>query len=164
MWADDTHWLDRPTQDVLAFVARRVGSDSVGLLLAARDDGSEPLRAAQLPEVRLGPLGDDDATALLTERAPWLDPPGRRRVLAAARGNPLGLVELASEPAALQLDVVGSAGRLPLPDRLERSFIARLPELPQPIRRLLLARAADGGLSLAELSLVSTCSPLPTPR
>ena len=34
---DDAHWLDRPSADVLAFVARRIESDPVLLLVAARD-------------------------------------------------------------------------------------------------------------------------------
>jgi predicted ATPase len=34
---EDAHWLDRPTADVLAFVARRIESDPVVLLVATRD-------------------------------------------------------------------------------------------------------------------------------
>ena len=34
---DDAHWLDRPAADVLAFIARRIESDPVLLLAAARD-------------------------------------------------------------------------------------------------------------------------------
>ena len=33
---DDAHWLDRPTADVLAFVARRIESDPIVLLAATR--------------------------------------------------------------------------------------------------------------------------------
>src|ERR671919_2026759 len=34
---DDAHWLDHPTVDVLGLVARRLGSEPVGLDLAVRD-------------------------------------------------------------------------------------------------------------------------------
>jgi predicted ATPase len=34
---DDLHWVDRATCDVLAFVARRLESDPIGLLGAVRD-------------------------------------------------------------------------------------------------------------------------------
>jgi predicted ATPase len=34
---DDAHWLDRPTADVLAFMARRIESDPAVLLAAVRD-------------------------------------------------------------------------------------------------------------------------------
>jgi predicted ATPase len=32
---DDAHWLDRPTADVLAFVARRIESDPIVVLIAS---------------------------------------------------------------------------------------------------------------------------------
>ncbi len=35
--AEDAHWLDHPTADVLAFVARRIESDPVLLLAATRE-------------------------------------------------------------------------------------------------------------------------------
>lgn len=35
--AEDAHWLDRPTADVLAFIARRLESDQIVLLAAVRD-------------------------------------------------------------------------------------------------------------------------------
>ena len=34
---EDAHWLDRPTSDVLAFVARRIESDPIVVLVAIRD-------------------------------------------------------------------------------------------------------------------------------
>src|ERR1700733_8758741 len=50
---DDAQWLDRPTSDVLAFVARRIESDPVLLLVAARDGYPSPLTGVGLPEHRL---------------------------------------------------------------------------------------------------------------
>ena len=50
---DDAQWLDSPTADVLAFVARRIESDPVVLLAAARDGYPSPLADAGLPEHRL---------------------------------------------------------------------------------------------------------------
>ena len=35
--AEDGHWLDRATADVLAFVARRVEADAIVVLAAIRD-------------------------------------------------------------------------------------------------------------------------------
>ena len=55
---DDAQWLDRPSQDALAFVARRLGSDPVGMLLAVRDEVSSPFEIAGVDELTLSPLPD----------------------------------------------------------------------------------------------------------
>jgi DNA-binding CsgD family transcriptional regulator len=142
--AEDAHWLDHPTSDVLAFVARRVNLEPIVLLFAVRDDGENPFETAGLPEMRLEPLDRPSAADLLDAHAPELTPAVRERLLDEAAGNPLALVEL---PLALesQLDETSVLpDHLPLSDRLERAFAARLPELPEVTRTLLLAAAADG--------------------
>src|SRR3954469_10052118 len=55
---EDAHWLDTPTADVLAFVARRIESDPVLLLAAARDGYPSSLATAGLPENKVPPLAD----------------------------------------------------------------------------------------------------------
>ena len=67
---EDAHWLDPPTADVLAFVARRIESDPVVLLAAARDGYPSALADAGLPEHRLAGLDDATAAALLDAAAP----------------------------------------------------------------------------------------------
>jgi hypothetical protein len=107
MLADDAHWLDGPSTDVLAFVGRRLAMEPVALLASVRDGEDDPFAAADLPVVRVGPLGDDAARALLRARYPGLPPAGQDRVLERAQGNPLALLELpksaadALAPAAL---------------------------------------------------------------
>lgn len=145
--AEDAHWLDRSTSEVLAFVARRVSLEPILLLLAIRDGTDEPFEPASLPELRLGPLDDAAAGELLDAHAPALVPAVRERVLEEAAGNPLALIEL---PAALG-SAPGVPDRLPLSARLEHAFAARLPEVPDATRTLLLVAAAEGGASLAEV-------------
>src|SRR5690348_1068561 len=96
--AEDLHWLDSSTCEVLAFVSRRLGVDPVGLVGTAREAelDDNPLARAGLAELRLGPLDPAAAAALLDARA-VRDPVVRERVLDEAAGNPLALVEL---PAA----------------------------------------------------------------
>ena len=93
--AEDVHWLDPSTCEVLAFVSRRLGADPVGLVGTAREAelDDNPLAGAGLAELRLGPL-DPAAAAALLDATAVLDPVARQRVLEEAAGNPLALVEL----------------------------------------------------------------------
>lgn len=49
--AEDAQWLDRPTADVLTFIARRVGSDPILVLASIRHGYPSPLLEAELPEL-----------------------------------------------------------------------------------------------------------------
>src|SRR2546426_5901566 len=83
---DDEQWLDRGSADVLAFVARRLGAESVGLIFAARAISDD---LAGLPELVVGEVGEVEAGALLDSvlTAP-LDPPGREQSINETRGGP----------------------------------------------------------------------------
>ena len=94
--AEDVHWLDSSTCEVLAFVSRRLGADPIGLAGHRPREpswGTTRWPAAGLAELRLGPL-DPAAAAALLGAARVLDPVVRQRVLEEAAGNPLALVEL----------------------------------------------------------------------
>jgi len=67
------------------------------------------LRHLGLPEHDVRPLDESAAAALLTERHPGLAAPVRRRVLAAAQGNPLALLELPLSMTEGQRRAVGSS-------------------------------------------------------
>src|SRR4051812_9581641 len=119
---EDAHWLDPPTADVLAFVARRIESDPVVLLAAARHGYPSALTDAGLPEHTLAGLDDATAGQLLDAAAPDLPLPVRNRVLREAAGNPLALLELPARSG----DEPSEPGSLPLTERLERAFAARV--------------------------------------
>ena len=150
---DDTQWLDRSSALVLAFVARRLGADSVGVVFAVREP-SEVDELVRLPDLRLAGLADADARELLASvvDAP-LDKRVRRRILAEARGNPLALLELPRElsPASLA-GGFGLPGEIPLQSRIEASFRLRVEQLPEATRQLLLVAAAEPTGDLALLS------------
>src|SRR5690348_2092458 len=59
---DDEQWLDHASAQVLAFVARRLGAEAVGLVFGTRGPADD---LAGLPELVLGGLREDDARALL---------------------------------------------------------------------------------------------------
>jgi predicted ATPase len=67
---EDAHWLDPPTADVLAFVARRIESDPVVLLAAARDGYPSALTDARLPEHRLAGSTTPRRGSCSTQRPP----------------------------------------------------------------------------------------------
>jgi DNA-binding NarL/FixJ family response regulator len=149
--AEDVHWLDSSTCEVLAFVSRRLGADPIGLVGTAReaDLDDNPLARAGLAELRLGPL-DPAAAAALLDAHGVLDPAVREWVLEEAAGNPLALVEL--PVAAGQYDLRGAVnGRIPLTRRLEEAFASRLPGLPAVTRTALLAAALDDRDALVEV-------------
>jgi DNA-binding CsgD family transcriptional regulator len=146
--AEDAHWLDRATADVLAFVARRLEADPIAMLVAMRDQGQRSFDDAGLSELRLQGLDDESAAALLDARAPELDGALRGRLLTEAAGNPLALVEL---PVALrELAEPAQAEWLPLTARLEHAFAARFAELPVATRTAVLVAALNDGDALTE--------------
>jgi predicted ATPase len=121
---DDVQWLDPASARTLTFVLRRLEAVPVGVLVTRRGIGGLlPLGLDDaLPEGRrerllVGPLDPDDLELLVEGRLGEPLPRAlRRRVAAAAGGNPLYALELAAAQ--------GRAGRsrddLPaLPARLE---------------------------------------------
>ncbi len=120
---EDAQWLDRPTSEVLAFVARRIESDPIIMLAAARDGYPSVLGDAGLPEHRLAGLDDATAGALLDAAAPELPLAARTRVLREAAGNPLALLELPAVGGRARGRAMG-AGRLAV-DRAARAGIRR---------------------------------------
>jgi DNA-binding CsgD family transcriptional regulator len=147
---EDAHWLDVPTAGVLAFVARRIESDPVVLLAATRDGYPSALADAGLPEHRLAALDDTTAAALLDAAAPGLSVIARNRVLREAAGNPLALLELPAVAAQFEGEPA-VPGRLPLTERLERAFAARVADLPDATRLVLLVAALSDGAAIGEI-------------
>ncbi|MEV0900994.1 AAA family ATPase [Actinoplanes sp. NPDC049802] len=146
---EDAHWMDRASLDVLGFVARRIESDPL-VLIAVTRGLDDRLGGAGLPVLHLNPLTDEVSRELLDAVAPRLGQQVRRRLLEEAAGNPLALTEL---PVALRS--VGGAyaltpGPLPLTERLERTFAARVSGLPVDTRAVLLLAALNGDGTMDE--------------
>ena len=157
---EDVHWLDRPTANVLAFVARRLESDPILLLAAARDGYPSVLSDVGLPEVRLARLDAVTAGALLDASAPELPLALRGRVLREAAGNPLALLEL---PAVMSRAGGRAMGRgRAAVDRAARARLrARVSELPEASRLVLLVAALSDEDRLDEIvtaaSVIAGC-------
>jgi DNA-binding CsgD family transcriptional regulator len=139
---DDAQWLDTASAQAMAFAARRLLAEPVGVLFAAREPGDE-LRG--LPEFEVGGLRNGDARALLGSvlRVP-LDERVRDRIVAETRGNPLALLELPQGLSPAQLaGGFGVTSALSLSARIEESFLRQLESFPEDTQRLLLVAAAE---------------------
>ncbi|WP_344335386.1 AAA family ATPase, partial [Kitasatospora putterlickiae] len=155
---DDAQWLDEVSAQTLAFVARRLLAERIGLVLAVREPSLEP-RFTGLPQLTVGRLGDSDARALLDSVVPGrLDERVRDRIVAETQGNPLALLEL---PRGLgPEELAGGFGRpdaRPLVGQIEQTFLHRIQALPPAARQLLLLAAAE---PLGDVALLAEAAAL----
>jgi DNA-binding CsgD family transcriptional regulator len=139
---DDAQWLDQASAQVLAFAARRLLAEPVGLIFAAREPG-EQFRG--LPDLEVRGLPDKDARALLDSAVRVrLDEQVRDRIVAETNGNPLALLELPRGLSRTQLaGGFGLVGAQAIPARIEQGFRERLEVLPGDTRSLMLVAAAE---------------------
>ena len=147
---DDQQWLDSASAQVLAFLARRLEAESVGLVFGARIPTDD---LAGLPELVVEGLPEDDARVLLDSALTGpLDARVCEQIIAEAHGNPLALLELPRGWTAAELaGGFGLPGAVPLSDDIssdisgiiEENFRRRIGALPAETRRLLLLAAAD---------------------
>lgn len=146
--ADDVQWLDQPSRDVLAFIARRLSSDPIVLLMATRNTSEDALAYPSVPRHQLSRLDASTSERLLAAEAPDLPRELRLRFLDLAAGNPLALVEL---PRAGHGAEPREPHWIPLTDRLEHAFFSRVSDLPAATRSLLLVIAENDSKSLGEV-------------
>jgi DNA-binding CsgD family transcriptional regulator len=142
---DDAQWLDADSALALAFVARRLYADRVGMVVAVSAQDSAHV-FEQLPEVSVNGLPAAEAGELLQSvaKAP-VDARVVDRVLADTEGIPLALVEVGAEFSADEL-----AGRAALPEpmplgrRLADRFRRKAARLDPDTLAFLLLVAAEG--------------------
>jgi DNA-binding CsgD family transcriptional regulator len=145
---DDVQWLDKPSQDVLTFLARRVNADPIVVIGSIRTGHDVALADAGLPELEVRGLDDRSARAVLAAHGGDLSQANQERILHEALGNPLALVEL---PKALHSSPDSALETLPLTARLERAFAARITDLPPLARDAVLIAAVDYADELPEI-------------
>ncbi|MET7694439.1 AAA family ATPase [Streptomyces sp. NPDC005483] len=152
MVVDDLPWLDRATNAVLGFVARRLVGSRISFLAASRTGSNSFFEPRGLTERRLEPLDAASSAELLALAHPDVSPAVRRRIVTEARGNPLALVELPVALSAEQRTTLAAVPTvLPLSDRLQAMFASRVAGLPEASRELLLIAALDGTGDLASV-------------
>lgn len=139
---DDQQWLDHASIQVLAFVARRLGAESVGLVFGTRVPGRE---LARLPTLKIAELSQADSRKLLDSvLTASLDQRVWDQIIAETRGNPLAMLELVrgNTPAELAGGFAIPGGTALWGD-VEEGFRYRIGLLPAQSRRLIRIAAAD---------------------
>ncbi|NJP95088.1 AAA family ATPase [Nonomuraea sp. FMUSA5-5] len=141
---DDAQWLDQVSLQTLAFVARRLPAEPVGLILAMREP-CLPSDVVGLPQLEVGGLSDSDARALLDSVTPGrLDEQVRDRIIAETRGNPLALLDpFPGSTPAEQAGGFGWPDARPLANQVELDFLQCVEALPEETRHLLVIAAAE---------------------
>src|SRR5262245_5229778 len=154
---DDAHWLDAPSASVLAYAARRLEAERVGVLLARRTPLESSLvaeLARSLPDGRfsdleVGPLDVSCLHRVVQDQLGVVLPrPLLAEVHMAAGGNPFYALEIVRTLKRSGVSV--EAGHpLPVPDTLHDLVHGRLLALPDESRRFLLAAAAYSNPTVA---------------
>ncbi|MFI6935164.1 ATP-binding protein [Streptomyces sp. NPDC050287] len=139
---DDAQWLDRESAEALAFTARRLHADSLGLIIAVRDGIGDNGLFDALSTRSVTGLPESEAKVLLSFGTRRVDTAVAERIVAGTGGNPLALLELADALAAEQL-----SGIAPLPDPLPVSQL-----LEGHFRRLVRALPPETGTLLLLLA------------
>jgi DNA-binding CsgD family transcriptional regulator/tetratricopeptide (TPR) repeat protein len=138
---DDAQWLDAPSAQALAFVARRLDSVPVALIVAVREQCAE---LGGLPEVELEGLSPVEARWLVDRALPGpLEDELRARIVLETQGNPVAVADTLRQlsPVAVA-GGFGSPAAIALPIALEQSLLRMLDALADDDARLLLLLAA----------------------
>jgi len=154
---DDLQWLDLPSRRVLEFALRRLETERVGVLAAARPGGdwTSAIVALRATRIRLAPLSLASLHEVLrTELGTTFPRPTLVRIEAVSSGNPFFAIEVARALVEHGEPAHGSAP-LSVPDDLTDLIAGRLRRLPAGTRRALLAAAA---LSTPTLDLLDRAS------
>ena len=139
---DDLQSLDPPSDEILAFMARRLEGAAVAFLLARRPGRVGALERflvrGGLERVRVGPLGLGAIRRLLFERLELtVSRQFLRRIMDASGGNPLFALEIGR--SLVEQRAPALEGEVPLPDSVEEMLGVRVARLRARVRRVLLA-------------------------
>ncbi len=151
---DDVQWLDQSSQDALAYVARRLQSEDVTVLLSRRPGGRTPLERAfaddRLERLRISTISLGATRQLLASRLGLRLPHHLlRRVYDTTLGNPLFALEVGRMLARVDLEALGED--LPVPEAVEDALGLRVADLDAVGSRVLLALALDADLRVDQV-------------
>jgi DNA-binding CsgD family transcriptional regulator len=140
---DDVQWLDRASQNVLAFVFRRLEGAPVGVLATRRpDSGSESMLPREhVRRIRLGTLSLAAIhDVLASQLGRTFARPTLVRIEQTSGGNPFFALELGRALVESETPVSGAAP-LPVPETLQELLERRVQRLPTSSRDALVLAA-----------------------
>ncbi|MFJ3897272.1 AAA family ATPase [Streptomyces sp. NPDC090083] len=143
--AEDLHWVDVSSAEVLTFLLRRLGAGGPRFLLAARTGRTGPVDTRDVERMNVPTLEPGAARELLDLHHPGLHEPVLRRVLAEAQGNALALVEFPRQLTTYQREGLRELPvRLPFGSGLDEAFADPVRQLDTTARTALLTAALAG--------------------
>jgi DNA-binding CsgD family transcriptional regulator len=152
---DDLQWLDATTAVALAFLARRMPSRNLGIVLTLRTPSVEPTLLAELEadwalrRIEVPPLDEEEIAGLVRQQLDFPIPASvLARATAASGGNPFYAVELAHIWAS---EADEFTENLTAPQTLQALVGARMHTLPTRCRLALATASAIGRATVADL-------------
>ncbi len=148
---DDLHWADRTSAEALLFGLRRLRTDPVLVLLAARPGRLDQLGGSwarlladgdRARHLRLDGLSPAEVVTLAAANRWDLTAESGARLQEHTAGNPLYVLALLAELPADAF--AGDAAHLPAPAAYAAAVLSRLGRLPAPARDLVRAAAVLG--------------------
>lgn len=152
---DDFQWIDVASQQVLLFVARRLSTERVVMVLGFREQPDRWYPLADLPTVRLEGLTIRECRELAVSLQTTVVPTVLIQLVERTGGNPLALIEAIRSLPSEYLEGRGAK----LPERLLGPTLVRVwwevvDELPEPTRVALFVVAASRSNNPADLEPV----------
>lgn len=142
---DDLHWLDPPSAQAVLFAARSLWREGVAILLSSRPQSQTVAQLEGIACLEVGPLAEDDASALARLAAPRrLTNEEVEALVVGTGGNPLAILEAARSIGAAQDGLGGDFSPLPVAERIRAGVDRRLEGLTVGERRAVLLAAAAG--------------------
>lgn len=141
---DDFQWVDPSSQQVLLFVARRLSSERVIMLLTVRDQPGDETAELTLPTLHLAGLSVQECHALIATLRVEVSSGVLEKIVEQTGGNPLAVIETvrAAPPEGLRGCGADFAGPS-LGPSLQRIWSDVIDDLPEPTRVALFVLAAS---------------------
>lgn len=151
VFVDDLQWIDQESRQLMIFVARRLATERVVMLFAARDEPGGTHSPGGLPALRLSGLELDECESLARVRGLTVSRDVLGPIVQATGGNPLAVLETITQGASLtpagEPDVtVGLSA--------ERAWRSVLSQLPSRAQHALFAVAVSQGPGLPTLPAI----------